>query len=60
MIRPSAVSPGLAGLFCRRVLIVSIGALEKGPTAPDIKPMREVWYAGTSPELWYFVSWVRR
>lgn len=31
-----------------RVLIVSIGALEKGPIAPEISPMIIAWYDGNS------------
>ena len=42
LILPRAVSPGIPGFFCRRVLIVSIGALERGPMAPDTRPMRVV------------------
>jgi hypothetical protein len=38
-----AVSPGCAGVFCNLVLIVSIGALESGPIAPETRPMRVVW-----------------
>lgn len=41
-----AVSPGIAGVFCSRVLIVSIGALESGPMAPDTKPMIVVCQLG--------------
>ena len=39
----SAVSPGCPGVFCNRVLMVSIGAFESGPIAPDTSPMSVVW-----------------
>lgn len=38
-----AVSPGCPGVFCNLVLIVSIGALDNGPMAPEIRPMSVVW-----------------
>ena len=31
-----------------RVLIVSIGAFEKGPIAPEMRPMIICWYDGSS------------
>ena len=31
-----------------RVLMVSIGAFEKGPMAPEIRPMHICWYEGNS------------
>jgi hypothetical protein len=46
-----------------RVLIVSIGAFEKGPMAPDMRPMIMCWYDGSSVSSgWYlcaafFSSW---
>jgi len=43
VIRLNAVSPGIAGVFCSRVLMVSIGALLNGPIAPLINPMSVVW-----------------
>jgi hypothetical protein len=42
-ILPNAVSPGSPGVFCNRVLMVSMGAFERGPMAPDTSPMRVVW-----------------
>lgn len=42
VIRETALVPGSAGVFCNLVLMVSIGALVKGPTAPDISPMSDV------------------
>lgn len=41
-IRPRAVCPGSAGVFCNLVLMVSIGALLNGPIAPDTRPMSMV------------------
>lgn len=43
-----ALTPGSAGVFCSLVLIVSIGALEKGPQAPEIRPMHDVCHPGRS------------
>jgi hypothetical protein len=46
-----------------RVLIVSMGALEKGPIAPDIRPIIMCWYEGKSARSgWnlcasFFISW---
>lgn len=37
-----ALTPSSAGVFCRRVLMVSIGALLRGPMAPLTSPMRVV------------------
>jgi hypothetical protein len=41
--RLSAVSPGMAGVFWSRVLIVSMGAFERGPIAPETRPIMVVW-----------------
>ena len=41
-IRPIAVCPGSAGVFCSLVLMVSMGALLNGPIAPDTRPMNIV------------------
>ncbi len=41
-IRERAVSPGFAWAFCSRVLIVSMGALENGPIAPETRPIKDV------------------
>lgn len=41
-----ALSPGIPGIFCRRVLIVSIGALLSGPIAPETSPMIVVCHEG--------------
>lgn len=49
-----ALCPGSAGVFCSLVLIVSIGALEKGPMAPEIRPMQDVCQPGKSVVFWYF------
>lgn len=38
-----AVSPGCPGVFCNRVFIVSIGALDSGPIAPETRPIMVVW-----------------
>jgi len=43
MMRLIAVSPGRAGVFCSRVLMVSMGALERGPMAPETRPIIVVW-----------------
>ena len=46
-----------------RVLIVSMGALENGPIAPEMRPMIMCWYDGSSSSSgWYrcaafFSSW---
>lgn len=37
-----ALTPGSAGVFCSLVLIVSIGAFVKGPTAPERSPISDV------------------
>ena len=58
-ILPKAVSPGIAGFFWSLVLIVSIGAFESGPIAPEISPMSVVWYEGNGALAysgWYFCS----
>jgi phage terminase large subunit-like protein len=34
--------------------MVSIGAFEKGPIAPDTNPITMVWYDGSSPASLYF------
>lgn len=38
----NAVSPGCPGVFCNLVLMVSIGALLKGPIAPETRPIMVV------------------
>lgn len=46
-----------------RVLIVSMGALEKGPIAPEMRPMIMYWYDGSTCRsgcCWsanFFSSW---
>ena len=50
--------PGMAGVCCILVLIVSIGALKNGPTAPDIKPTMVIWYDGRSfAPTWFCMLW---
>lgn len=41
-----ALTPSSAGVFCRRVLMVSMGALLRGPMAPLTSPMRVVCQPG--------------
>lgn len=41
-----ALTPSSAGVFCRRVLMVSMGALLRGPMAPLTRPMRVVCQPG--------------
>ena len=54
VMRVHAVSPASADARWMRVLIVSIGALVKGPTAPEIRPAMAVWYDGScSSSGWY-------
>ena len=36
------------GRKVENILMVSMGALDNGPMAPDIKPMTMVWYEGSS------------
>lgn len=43
-----ALTPSSAGVFCRRVLIVSIGALLRGPMAPLTSPIRVVCHPGSA------------
>jgi hypothetical protein len=43
LMRCNAVVPASAGIFCSRVLIVSMGALLSGPMAPLTKPINVVW-----------------
>lgn len=47
-----AVSPGCAGIFCNRVLMVSIGALDRGPIAPDTRPIIVVCHEGSGVSLY--------
>ena len=47
-----AVSPGCAGVFCSLVLMVSIGALDSGPMAPEIRPMMVVCHDGRVVSLY--------
>jgi hypothetical protein len=48
VIRVQAVSPARAEARWMRVLIVSMGALVKGPTAPEMRPMPAVCHDGSS------------
>jgi hypothetical protein len=45
-IRENAETPGCVGVFYNLVFTVSIGALHKGPIAPEMRPMAVVWYDG--------------
>ena len=58
--RDHDVSPGTRVARWMRVLIVSIGALVKGPTAPEKRPIREVCHDGRPPSGYSGCHFCRR